>query len=171
MKTTARMSDFILLLTALATALIAGLFYAYSCSVNIGLGRLPDSEYLNAMQKINAAILNPGFFASFMGTLILLPVSTWLQFSAGNSTRFYLLLAATAVYVIAVFGVTILGNVPLNEQLAAANLQKLSIQQVSELRMAFEKPWLLYHMVRTVASAISLVLVLASCLQIKLLDN
>jgi uncharacterized membrane protein len=171
MKISRRMSDFILLLSALATALIAGLFYAYSCSVNIGLGQLPDNEYLGAMQKINAAILNPWFFASFMGTLILLPISTWLQFSAGNSTRFYLLLAASIVYVVAVFGVTVVGNVPLNEQLATANLQKLSIKQMSELRATFEKPWLLYNLVRTVASVVSLVLVLISCLQFKISDH
>ncbi|MGY3211723.1 anthrone oxygenase family protein [Mucilaginibacter sp. HD30] len=171
MTTQKKMSDFVLLITALMTALIAGLFYAYSCSVNIGLGRLPDDEYLNAMQKINAAILNPWFFASFMGTLILLPVSTWLHFSAGNTPRLYLLLAASVIYVVAVFGVTVIGNVPLNGQLAAADLQKLSAQQMSELRAAFEKPWLLYHLIRTVAVIFTLVLVLTSLLQFKISDQ
>lgn len=161
------MRDYILLLTALTTALIAGLFYAYSCSVNIGLSSLPDREYLSAMQAINAAILNTWFFASFMGTLVLLPLSTWLQFSIGDHTRFYLLLAAAVVYIIGVFGVTVMGNVPLNEQLASAHLQTLSAQTISDLRNAFEKPWLQYHLIRTVAAAITLVLVLTSCLQIK----
>lgn len=56
--------------TALTTALIAGLFYAYSCSVNPGLGNLPDKEYILTMQSINIAIINPVFMLSFIGTVI-----------------------------------------------------------------------------------------------------
>ena len=106
------------LATAFSSALITGLFYAYSCSVNIGLSRLTDTEYLRAMQSINRAILDPWFFASFIGTLILLPVCTWITYrSEASSITFYLLLAATLIYVIAAFGVTILRNVPLNDML------------------------------------------------------
>ena len=165
MKTTKKMSDYLLLLTAVTVALIAGLFYAYSCSVNIGLGQLSDREYLNAMQAINKAILNPWFFASFMGSLVLLPLSTWLQFSAGSNPRFYLLLAATIVYLTGVFGVTVFGNVPLNEQLAVTDLRVLSGQSLADLRTAFENPWLHYHMIRTVAAILAMILVISSCLQ------
>src|SRR5438105_15298485 len=90
--------NIILLATATTTALIAGLFYAYSCSVNPGLGRLPDNEYLAAMQSINRAILNPVFFMSFMGTLLLLPLSTYLHYRQPNRSLFYLLLMATILY-------------------------------------------------------------------------
>ncbi len=58
--------NIILLITATLTGLSAGLFYAYACSVNSGLGRLPDREYLAAMQSINREILNPVFFAGFL---------------------------------------------------------------------------------------------------------
>ncbi|MGY3211979.1 anthrone oxygenase family protein [Mucilaginibacter sp. HD30] len=165
MKTTKKMSEYLLLLTALAVALIAGLFYAYSCSVNIGLGQLPDREYLNAMQAINKAILNPWFFASFMGSLVLLPLSTWEQFSADNYLRFYLLLAATIIYIIGVFGITAFGNVPLNDRLAVADLPTLTGQALADLRTAFESPWLHYHLIRTLAAIMTLILVIASCLQ------
>lgn len=77
-----------LLITAVVMALISGLFYSYSCSVNLGLGRLSDSEYLRAMQEINRAILNPWFFASFMGTFVAMPVSTWLSYKYGNTVSF-----------------------------------------------------------------------------------
>src|SRR5690349_3161714 len=115
-----KMTTIIVIVTAVTTALIAGLFYAYSCSVNPGLGRLENREYLSAMQSINSAILNPVFMWSFMGTLILLPVCCYFNF---QTPRFTWLLAATLVYAIGTFGVTIMGNVPLNEQLAAINLQ------------------------------------------------
>jgi len=160
------MNNLILLITALATALITGLFYGYSCSVNIGLGQLTDKEYLNAMQVINTSILNPWFFLSFTGTLLLLPISAWMQFYSANTIGSSLLLAATLIYIIGVFGVTAFGNVPLNEQLASANLQTLSVQNISAVRTAFEKPWLHYHQIRAWASIITLILVLYSCILI-----
>jgi uncharacterized membrane protein len=71
-----KMTTVLLIITAVLAALIAGLFYAYSCSVVLGLGKLSDAEYLRAMQNINREILNP-VFLSFMGTAIFLPVSTF----------------------------------------------------------------------------------------------
>src|SRR5688572_30507090 len=95
--------NIILFLATMAAVLAAGLFYAYAVSVNPGLGRLSDAVYLESMQSINRAILNPLFFLSFMGAVLLLPASTWLQYSR-NNVRFWWLLAATVVYVIGVFG-------------------------------------------------------------------
>lgn len=148
----------IFILTIIVTGLIAGLFYAYSCSVNPGLTRLKDVEYLSAMQAINSAILNPVFFLSFMGTLLLLPISTWLQYTQGNSNVYLLWLMAALVYVIGVFGVTVVGNVPLNDLLAKADLSSLSTAELATLRAKFEKPWLMYHQIRTFSVIISFIL-------------
>lgn len=65
--------NIIIFLTILFSGLVAGLFYAYSCSVNPGLKALSDVEYLIAMQSINRAIQNPYFFCSFMGLLLCFP--------------------------------------------------------------------------------------------------
>lgn len=154
--------NLILLVTALAGGLIAGLFYSYSCSVNPGLGALPDANYLAAMQSINRTILNPVFFFSFLGTVLLLPLSTYLHFGTGN--RFYLLLGAAVVYLIGTFGVTILGNVPLNEALDKINLTGASAQELAAHRLRFEVPWNRLHAIRTYASVLSFILVLLACL-------
>jgi uncharacterized membrane protein len=154
--------NIILIATITATALIAGLFYAYSCSVNLGLGRLPDREYLAAMQNINSAILNPLFFMSFMGTLILLPLSAWLNYEQSLSGRFLLLAIAAAVYIIGVFGVTMLGNVPFNDMLARFDLTLATASDITRLRLSFEQPWLMWHQVRTIASVVALVLAVIS---------
>jgi uncharacterized membrane protein len=153
-----------LLAAAFTTALIAGLFYSYSCSVNPGLARLTDANYLSAMQSINREILNPVFFMSFMGTLVLLPLSTWLQYNPSAPLRFYLLLGATLVYGVGTFGVTMFGNVPLNNALDAFHLQSASPQALSQQRTLFEKPWNQLHTIRTFANAIALVLVLLACI-------
>ena len=119
--------NIILTIAATTTALIAGLLYAYSCSVNIELGRLADAEYISAMQSINKAIQNPLFFISFMGTLLLLPLCTYLHYGQPLSNRFWFLLISTMIYAIGVVGVTALGNVPLNEALDKFNLSSASV--------------------------------------------
>ncbi len=157
------LSNAILALAATLTALSAGLFYAYSCSVNPGLGRLPDDQYLAAMQSINRAILNPLFFMSFMGTLILLPIAAWLNYQ-GMSKRFILLAAAAVLYTVGTFCVTIFGNVPLNNVLDSLDLSSASAEKMKEVRLAFETPWNRLHQVRTLANIGALVLVMVACL-------
>ena len=112
------------------------------------------------MQHINNAILNPVFFLTFVGTLLLLPISTWLQYTQGNSNTYYLLLGASLVYIIGVFGVTAAGNVPLNDMLAKADLNSLSVTELSALRAQFEKPWLRFHHIRTISVVLSFILTL-----------
>jgi len=155
----------IFVITALLLALIAGLFYSYSVSVNPGLGKLTDAEYLRAMQSINRVILNPLFFVSFMGTVIMLPVSTWLSYrQEGVGASFYFILAATIIYIIGVFGVTAGGNVPLNNMLDKADLATINL---ADLRKSFEASWNRFHTIRTVANIISLGLLLVAFIRTK----
>lgn len=155
------MTTILLIVTAVLTALIAGLFYAYSCSVVLGLGKLSDTEYLKAMQSINREILNPVFFISFMGTAALLPISTFL-YRAQNPV-FILLLLATLAYLIGVFGVTIVGNVPLNDQLDKFDIVNSTKEGIKQMRDNFENRWNFLNNVRTVFSVISILLVVCAC--------
>ncbi|WP_153799564.1 anthrone oxygenase family protein [Foetidibacter luteolus] len=153
-----------LLSNVILSGLVAGLFYAYSCSVNIGLGNLPDAEYLRAMQSINRAILNPWFFTSFMGALILLPVNVWLAFkSNANTGAIILLFLSLAVYGIFVFGITAGGNVPLNEALDKLDISTLTTEHAATQRKAFEIPWNNYHFIRTIASVATFILTAVAC--------
>ena len=150
----------ILIGTATATALMAGFFFAYSYSVNPGLNRLSDTAYVAAMQSINRAILNPGFFIVFFGAPVLLLLSTYLHYRQPVSPRFWFLLAATVVYVVGGLGVTMWGNVPLNEALDAFNVQSATAPDIAAQRVRFEAPWNNLHRVRTLATVLALVLVL-----------
>ncbi len=154
----------ILLVTTALTALITGLFYSYSCSVNPGLAQLPDENYVAAMQSINQAIQNPAFFLSFMGTLVMLPVAAFMSYRNGITLQFYLLLTAALVYGIGSFGVTAAGNVPLNNTLAAFNLKAATAVEISAARRAFEEKWNSLHQIRTWASLIALILSVVACL-------
>ncbi|GAB3970693.1 hypothetical protein GCM10028806_19120 [Spirosoma terrae] len=78
--------------------------------------------------------------------------------------RFWLLLSASVLYLVGVFGVTIFGNVPLNEALDVFNIQTASADDVAAQRRAFEIPWNKLHRIRTTASILALVLVIVACL-------
>lgn len=158
--------DIIRFITILLAGLTAGLFYAYSCSVNIGLHALPDKEYLMAMKAINDAIQNPWFFAGFMGLLVFLPLSCIQSYRSGLS--FYLLLGASLSYFIFVFGVTAWGNVPLNNQLADLIIESASPQLLSEARKIFEEPWNNFHLIRSIASVVTFALLILAALMKKI---
>jgi uncharacterized membrane protein len=157
-----KMTTILLIVTATLTALIAGLFYAYSCSVVLGLGKLSDTEYLKSMQSINREILNPVFFMSFMGTAFLLPLSAF--FYRGQNPVFLLLLLAALAYLLGVFAVTMFGNVPLNDQLDKFDIANSTAQTIKEMRDTFEKRWNFLNNIRTVFSVITIVLTVCACI-------
>jgi uncharacterized membrane protein len=143
---------------------MAGLFYSYSCSVVLGLALLPDAEYIAAMQSINRAIQNPVFFICFIGTLLLLPASAYLNYSQSAPVPFWLLLTAAILYVTGVIGVTAFGNVPLNNALDKFNLLTASKENISLQRTIFETRWNNLNTIRTISSILSLVLVIITCI-------
>jgi uncharacterized membrane protein len=157
----------LLILATIAAGLIAGLFYAYSCSVNPGLNRLDDTMYLFSMQSINRAILNPVFFASFMGTLVLLPLAAWRLHKSNQPAAARLLWAATGLYALGVFGVTMLGNVPLNDLLDRTMLKDAGTLDLKAVREQFETRWNMFHQVRTVTSVVVLVLCVLACCRLR----
>ena len=145
----------VLFITLLFSGLIAGLLYSYSCSVNPGLKALSDTEYLKAMQSINRAIQNPYFFVCFMGLLLLFPLTSWSLYQQHLTRSFYFMLIAAALYFIGVFGITVIGNVPLNDQLDRFVISTSSSEDIAAMRQIFEMPWNLFHLVRTVSAMLS----------------
>ncbi len=135
-----------------ATGLMAGLWYGWTVSVIPGTRRVPDATYIATMQNINRAIINPAFIIPFMGIPVLLAGASIVQFRAGDSRRGWLLAGATATYVVGVLGVTIGGNVPLNDALEAFDLNGSSEQSIANRRRTYETPWNRWHYLRTAAN-------------------
>jgi uncharacterized membrane protein len=106
-------------LAILATALNAGLFFIFSVCIMAAFARLSPSEGAAAMNAINVVIQNPWFFSAFFGGALLSLVLAVLGFMQGGTSG---LMAATGgiVFLVAVIGVTIVFNVPLNNALAAS---------------------------------------------------
>lgn len=153
----------LLMIAATLTGLMAGLFFAWSVSVTPGIGRLPDKEYLASFQVMNRAIVNPVFLICFLGTAVLLPVCTYRQFVQPLAGSFWLLLSATALYLVFIIGITFFGNIPLNNKLDQLDLTTLTGEQMASFRAQFENRWNTLNNIRTVASIITLVLVLLAC--------
>ena len=149
-----------LFLTLILIGLSAGLFYAWEVSVIPGTQRVSSSSYLEVMQQINRAIFNPGFFTSFVGSLLFLVLSSYLQYREAVSATFWLLLAATITYLLGTFGVTALGNVPLNNTLDTVNPEGLLPAQLEEIRLNYERRWNKLHFIRTIFSMLSFSLAL-----------
>lgn len=154
-------ANIILVLTATFTGLMAGLFYAWSFSVMLGFARLNDREFVSAMQKTNRAIQNPVFFAAFFGAPILLIISTFLHFGL---PRFVLLFTATLIYLVGTLGITIFGNVPMNNRLDQFNLESATEGEITEQRANFERRWNNLNTIRTVTSTLALILTIVACL-------
>lgn len=139
------------------TGLSAGFFYAWSVSVIPGTQKVVNVTYLETMQSINQAIINPAFFIIFFGSLLFLSISSVYQFNTSNTT-FWFMLMASVFYLIGTVGVTALGNVPLNNQLAALNLIEMSPQKLLEFRNFYENNWNRLHLIRTIFAVGSFVL-------------
>ncbi|MEL6274538.1 MAG: DUF1772 domain-containing protein, partial [Bacteroidota bacterium] len=125
-------------------------------SVIPGTRKVVDLNYLESMQSINRAILNPAFFLVFMGSPLVLAVSTFQQINSGSI--FWFLLAATITYLFGTFGVTVLGNVPLNDALDTLPLEEVGEAKITAFRKSYEGKWNRLHLIRTVFSVLSFML-------------
>ena len=153
-----------LIISTTLTGLMAGLFFAWSVSVTPGLKNLSNAEFVASFQSMNRAILNPVFLSAFVGAAIASIVTCFFYFKGWGDLSFLLLLGAALLYVIGVFGVTMLFNVPLNNLLDAVDLKTANPQQLEEFRRSFEKPWNSYNTVRTICSFLSLLLSVVACI-------
>lgn len=96
---------------AVGSALVGGVFFAFSGFVVPALARLGAGAA--AMQAVNRAAVRPPLMLALFGTAALCVLAPVL---AGPSP---LLLTAAGLYLLGTLGVTVAANVPLNDRLAA----------------------------------------------------
>ena len=132
--------------STVAVGLMAGFFYAYACSVMVGLDRVDNRTFIVTMQWINATVRNAAFAPAFFGSLVLTIAAAVVAVVSSRSARGWIV--AAAVLYAAAFLVTLTLNVPLNEQLAAAGPAD-QISDLAAVRAAFEGPWIRWNLLRT----------------------
>lgn len=139
-----------LIIATVTTGLLAGVFYAYACSVMIALGKFDDKTYVEVMNKINVVIVNPVFMLSFLGSLAFSILAA--VFHLRTDLRPALVWIAVAVVLNLLSTIITSGfNVPLNDHLATATDAE-SIVDFAALRKDFETPWLTWNIIRALAN-------------------
>ncbi|HEX6704387.1 MAG TPA: anthrone oxygenase family protein [Albitalea sp.] len=146
----ARTAFLLVFAAALGSGIAAGIFYAFSSFVMAALGRLPPEQGVAAMNHINVTVITPSFMIVFMGMAV-------LSLLLGGASMFWwsvpgakLVFAASVVYLLGCFGVTMAFNVPLNNQLAA-----VGPGQMAGLWTRYLEVWTAWNHVRTVAPLVS----------------
>lgn len=118
MATLDRWLDVLAFVAAIGSALIGGVFFAFSTFVMKALARRPAHEAIAAMQSINVAVINPMFLGVFLGTAGVCATAAigglwrWARPGAGY------IICGSATYLVGTFLVTMVCNVPLNNDLA-----------------------------------------------------
>jgi len=113
--------DIIATVGVVGCGLIGGVFFAFSAFVMSGLNRLPAGRATAAMQSINVTAQHPPLMLALFGTAAVCGALVYRAVSTWGDRRALLLLAGAAVYLIGAVLVTIVVNVPLNNQLAAVS--------------------------------------------------
>jgi uncharacterized membrane protein len=131
----------------LSTGLMAGVFYAYAVSVNLGLAERPDASYVATMNGINEKIQNPLFFLGFFGAVVFPVAALVAHLPRRRSGRFRLIVLACALYVGGSFLVTALASVPLNDELARVAADAPA-SELARARATYEEPWNFWNNVR-----------------------
>ncbi len=137
------------------TGLFAGLFFAFSVSVMPGLGRSGDRVMIEAMQGVNAAILNPYFAVVFVGAPVAVLACVVLYAVAG-AVAAAVWSGAALVCLCAALVVTFAVNVPRNDALDRAGPAG-RIADPAAVRGAFEAVWVRWNHLRTLVSLAALV--------------
>ena len=152
----------------LGSALIGGVFFAFSSFVMKALARVPSAEGIAAMQSINVVVINPSFMGAFMGTGVLSLGIVWLALTRWNHPAAMLFLAGAICYFAGTFLVTMFGNVPLNDQLAAVSATDATARDVWE---HYLQRWTMWNTVRTAAAMLAALLFCLGLLRIALVGG
>ena len=135
-----------LVAATITTGLMAGLFAAFGYAVMPGLSHDADRSYVESMQHINDAILNPVFMLCFMGAFGLIALGAVLAWRGHDRATLPWLILALVLYA-ATFVVTSAVDVPLNDQLARAG-DPTHIHDLAAVRDTFHTPWVISNAVR-----------------------
>jgi uncharacterized membrane protein len=150
------------ILALIGSALIGGIFFAFSSFIMKALARLPSSEGMAAMQSINVVVLNPVFLGVFMGTTVISLLVSILAIRGWEMPAAPYYLAGALFYFVGTFLVTGMGNVPLNNQLAAVTANDPA---ASDIWQHYLDRWTRLNTIRTVCATVAAVMILIGLLK------
>jgi uncharacterized membrane protein len=133
----------------LGFALVAGVFLAFSDFIMRSLSLTSDRSGIETMQVINREVFRYVFMALFLSlapvSMVLVGYATISLSGAGVT----LVALSGVIYLVGVFGVTLVFNVPLNEALARMDLNTEEAQRF--WTGTYLQRWTFWNSVRTAA--------------------
>ena len=146
----------LILAVALGCGLSAGVFFAFSAFVLPALSSLPDDRSVAAMQAINVKAVTAPLMLLLFGTAA---GCVWVALRGARrlgEPGAGLVLAGAIVFLIGTIGVTVAGNVPLNDA-----LERAGTRDPARAWSDFEPGWMVLNHLRTVASTAAAALLAA----------
>ncbi len=139
----------------LGSALVGGIFFAFSSFIMKALAGVSSAEGIGVMQSINIVVLNPSFLGAFMGTAVVSLGACGLALAGWGRPFAPFFLGGALFYLVGTILVTVLGNVPLNDQLAAVSGTDPAARDVWEHYLG---RWTMWNHVRTAAAMVAALL-------------
>ena len=139
----------------LGSALVGGIFFAFSSFIMKALAGVPSAQGVGAMQSINVVVINPSFMGAFFGTAVLSLIAIWLALAGWDHPAAPFFLGGALFYLVGTILITIFGNVPLNDQLAAVAATDPGTGAVWE---RYLDRWTMWNHVRTAAAMVAALL-------------
>ena len=134
--------------TAVAAAVMGGVFFAFSTFVMSGLGRATPAQGMAAMQGINRAAPTPLFMIGLFGTALASIVLGVTSLSRLDTAAGGWLLAGAVAYMVPIV-LTAAYHVPRNDALAAV---AVDAPEAARLWATYLREWTAWNHVRTVGA-------------------
>jgi uncharacterized membrane protein len=138
--------------SAIGCGLLGGVYFAFSTFVMTALGRIGQAQGIAAMNAINVEIVQSLFMLFFLGTTLtcaILAVIAVFHWGQPGATAMF---AGGVLYVVGMFIVTMVFNVPLNDALAAVDP---SSTKAASLWARYLNDWAVWNHVRTISSTVA----------------
>ena len=149
----------LLWLSAIGCGLLAGLYFAFSTFIMTALGRIDQAAGISSMNAINVVIVQSLFMPVFLGsTLTSLALAVLAPFR-WDEPGAAMWLSGGVLYVVGMFVVTAVFNVPLNNALAAV---APASSEAGTLWARYLVDWTWWNHVRTVTSTLAFALFIAA---------
>ena len=149
-------ATFMALVAVVLTGAIFGFFYAWVCSTMWGLDEADPRVAVEAMQAMNASVRNAVFFPAFFLAPVALGLAAALLRRGGRRRGAFWFALAAATYFFGGLVLTMVVNVPMNEDLAL-HTDLSSEAEAARIWTDYSQPWQLWNIARTVASGAALV--------------
>lgn len=145
------------MLSLVSIGAIFGFFYAWVCSTMWGLDATDPRVSITAMQAMNASIRNVVFFPAFFLTPVILAVTSFIAIRQNRKRSAALFAASAAIYVVGVFLVTSMVNVPMNEALSEV-VVPIDGEAARIVWQSYSVPWQFWNTLRASVSGLALLL-------------